>query len=229
MTSPIEEQQNRATARDVRADAGVPMRDWCCGTRITRPHATGCAYEPESATEVGAEAVSEPPSAPHPQGAASAAASSVPTYGFKKATESDLELPSGAFVRIRKLRKMQVIDLKVIDILDGFSPELLKDVRGDDPVRAEAAQQEALRAMLDPDTSPKIFGPVNRVVAAGVVCPRVVLDGPTTDEQINVSEIEPDDKMAIFDAVMPDELRSAALGEQLSALKSVRNEPDTGV
>ncbi|MFV8173799.1 hypothetical protein [Mycolicibacterium peregrinum] len=222
MTSPIEEQQS---SRPV--VPATPRRDWCCGTQVTVPHVPGCAYEPRPDAPVdysGPAIVDEPPSALTPHaGAAPAAASSVPVYGFKKATESDLELPSGAFVRIRKLRKMQVIDLKVIDILDGFSPELLKDVRGDDPGRAEAAQQEAMRAMLDPDTSPKIFGPVNRVVAAGVVCPRVVLDGPTTDDQVNVSEIEPDDKMAIFDAVMPDELRSAALGEQLSALKSVRD------
>ncbi|OBK04709.1 hypothetical protein A5746_13160 [Mycolicibacterium conceptionense] len=222
MTSPIEEQQNS------RPSIPATRRDWCCGTAVTVPHVPGCAYEPGA--ELGAEAVPEPPSAPNPTaGEALAAASSVPAYGFKKPAESDLELPSGAFVRIRKLRKMQVIDLKVVDILDGFAPELLKDIRGDDPARVEAAQQEALRAMFDPDTSQKIFGPVNRVVAAGVVCPRVVLDGPTTDEQINVSEIEPDDKMAIFDAVMPDELRSAALGEQFAALKSVRDEPDSGL
>lgn len=231
MTSPIEEQQNRAAARDVRAEAGVPMRDWCCGTRITLPHATGCAYKPDTDAPVdyAGSVTVEPPSVPTPQESAPAAASSVPVYGFKKATETDLELPSGAFVRVKKLRKMQVIDLKVADMLDGFGPELLKDIRGDDPVRAESAQQEAVRAMFDPEKSEKIFGPINRVVEAAVICPKVVLHGPTTDEQINVSEIEPDDKMAIFDAVMPDELRAAALGEQLAALKSVRNEPHAGV
>lgn len=224
MTSPIEEQQDSRPAIPA-----PPRREWCCGTPITVPHVPGCAYEPESAAELGTEAVSEPPSAPNPQGSAPTAASSLPAYGFKKATEQDLELPSGAFVRVKKLRKMQVIDLKVVDLLDGFGPELLKDIRGDDPGRAEAAQQEAVRAMFDPEKSEKIFGPINRVVEAAVICPKVVLDGPTTDEQINVSEIEPDDKMAIFDAVMPDELRAAALGEQLSALKSVRNEPDAGL
>ncbi|ORA25162.1 DUF7391 family protein [Mycobacterium aquaticum] len=241
MTSPIEEQQNRAVARGVRAEVDdVPFRDWCCGTRITRPHAAGCAYEP--GPELGAaghrdhvhlpptEAVSEPPSAPTPaEGPVSAAASSVPAYGFKKAAEEDLDLPSGGRVRIRRLRKMQVIDLKLMDILDGFGPELLKDIRGDDPVRAERAQEEAARAFVDPETSDKVFGPVNRVVAAAVVCPRVVLDGPSTDEQINASEIEIEDKMAIFNAALPNELKSAALGEQLAALKSVRNEPDAGV
>lgn len=225
MTSPIEEQQNSRPSVPV-----PPRRDWCCGTTITMPHATGCAYEPRDTAAPAAEAVPEPPSAPDPHaGAAPAAASSVPVYGFKKATETDLELPSGAFVRVKKLRKMQVIDLKVADMLDGFGPELLKDIRGDDPVRAESAQQEAVRAMFDPEKSEKIFGPINRVVEAAVICPKVVLHGPTTDEQINVSEIEPDDKMAIFDAVMPDELRAAALGEQLAALKSVRNEPHAGV
>ncbi|TGB37871.1 DUF7391 family protein [Mycolicibacterium peregrinum] len=225
MTSPIEEQQNSRPSVPV-----PPRRDWCCGTTITMPHVAGCAYEPRESAASAAEAVPEPPSVPDPHaGAAPAAASSVPVYGFKKPTETDLTLPSGAFVRVKKLRKMQVIDLKVADMLDGFGPELLKDIRGDDPARAESAQQEAVRAMFDPEKSEKIFGPINRVVEAAVICPKVVLQGPTTDEQINVSEIEPDDKMAIFDAVMPDELRAAALGEQLAALKSVRNEPNAGV
>ncbi|OBC11440.1 hypothetical protein A5784_35170 [Mycobacterium sp. 852013-50091_SCH5140682] len=202
------------------------MRDWCCGTPITGPHITECVYD---APAPAAEAVSEPPSAPTPTGPVPAAASSVPTYGFKKAAEEDLALPSGAFVRIRKLRRMQVIELKVVDMLDGFGPELLKDLRSDDPDKAAQAADEATRALIDPQTSRKIFGPVDRVVAAAVVCPKVVLAGSSTDEQVNIGEIEMEDKMAIFNAALPDELKSTALGEQLAALKSVRNEPDAGV
>lgn len=223
MTSPIHEHQDH---RHVAIQTPPARRDWCCGTPITVPHALGCAYEPGDP----AAAVSQPPPAPNPVlGEASAAASAASRYGFKKSPEFDLELPSGAFVRVRKIRKMQVIDLKVMDLLDGFAPELLKDIRGDDDVKREAAQEEAMRAMLDPKTSSTIFGPINRVVAAAVICPTVVMQGASTDEQMNVNEIEPDDKMAIFEAVMPDELKSAALGEQLAALKSVRTEPDIGV
>jgi hypothetical protein len=220
MTTPIEKQQKQVALPAQR-------RDWCCGTAITGPHAAGCAYEPQDSSAAVPEPLasdSQPESVP-----AAPSAVSERRYGFTKAKEIDLELPSGAFVRVRKLRKMQVIDLKVMDIRDGFAPELLKDINGDDPERAALAHEEALRAVVDPETSDKVFAPINRVVAAAVICPTVVLDEPTTDEQINVREIEIDDKMAIFEAVMPDELKTAALGEQLAAIKSVREEPEASL
>lgn len=220
MTTPIEQQQNPLMT------AALPTRrDWCCGTPITGPHAPGCAYEPRDT------APTEPPAPDSPPESAPAASSAAAprSYGFTKAAEFDLELPSGGFVRVRRLRNMQIIQLKLLNIRDGFAPELLKDINGDDPEAAARAQQEALRAVVDPKTSDKVFGPINRVVAAAVICPTVVLEGATTDEQINVNEIEIDDKMAIFEAVMPDEMRSAALEAQHAALKSVRERPDTGV
>lgn len=213
MTTPIEKPQTRRTTPS--GTCALPPPGWRCG--YPAGHDGPC-----SASQV----IDEPP-APDPQPGAAPAASS--GYGFGRAVEFDLDLPGGGRVRIRKLRKMQVIDLKIIDILDGFAPELLKDIRSDDPELAAQAMQDGLQAMVDPKTSGKVFGPVNRVVVAAVVCPAVVAHGQTTDEQINVNEIEIDDKMAIFEAAMPDELKSAALGEQLSALKSVRSESEAGV
>lgn len=225
MTTPIEQQ---LSGRPL--SASPAKRDWCCGTPITAPHVHGCPYEPREPIAVEAETSPKPPAPDSQPESVPAASSAAPKkYGFRKAAEFDLELPSGDYVRVRKLRKMQVVDLKIMDMLDGFAPELLKDIQGGDPERASQAYDEAVRAVVDPETSGRVWGPINRVCAAAVICPTVVLDGPTTDDQVNVQEIEMDDKMAIFNAAMPDELKSAALGEQLAALKSVRDQSEAGL
>lgn len=237
MTTPIEKQQTaRAAIPPARSNATPCALLQPAGMECSKPYGHEPPCSPVQNTEPPApdsqpESVPAAPSVVEPlHGEAWNGGAPRPrTYGFAKAAEFDLELPGGGLVRMRKLRKMQVIELKVMDIRDGFAPELLKDISGDDPERAALAQQEAMLAIVDPQTTDKVFGPINRVVAAAVICPTVVLDGPSTDEQVNVREIEIDDKMAIFEAAMPDELKSAALGEQLAAIKSVRDQPEAGV
>jgi hypothetical protein len=193
-------------------------RDWCCGTPITGPHVAGCAYEPRPDDPIDyaglvTEAVSEPPPMP-PQAPAAAQPRS---YGIRKKGEDDLELPSGSFVRYRKLSPGQVLELNLVEVLDGFTPELLADAQSGDE---DQARQAFMKAVSNPETNAKIFGPTDRVVAASVLIPTVVLEGPTTDTQVNVADIDLGDKLVIF---------SAAVGEQLGALKSVRNESSAGV
>lgn len=207
MTTPISQPQHQA----------VPARrDWCCGTPITEPHAQGCAYRPnpdEALDRSGPAEVAPPPPAP----TVVPAAASPRSYGFAKRGEADLELPSGGYVRYRKLNKGQLLELNMVEVLDGFTPELLADVQsGDETV----AQEAFLKAVIDPARNAKIFGPVDRVVAAVVVTPTVVLEGPSTDTQINVVDIDLEDKLVIF---------GAAVGEQLTALKSVRTEQNAGL
>lgn len=201
----------------IQTQTPVPLpakRDWCCNTPITGPHVPGCAYEPR-------EAVPEPP-APDPQpGPAPAAsvASEPRRYGFKRRPEFDLELPTGAYVRVRQLSFTQAMDLGVLDMGDLFGPELLKRLNdGDEEATAES---EVGRALLDKDRRAQIMDPLDRVLIAVVLCPRVVLDGESDDEQMNVKDIDLIEKAAIFNATLPDELKPAALEEQHDALKSV--------
>jgi len=199
MTTPITEQGPQATPA---------IRTWCCGTLITGPHVPECpqAPQPDQPIDYAGPVQVEPPPSP----TVAPAAASSRSYGFAKRGEADLELPSGGLVRYRKLNKGQLLELNMVEVLDGFTPELLADVQsGDETV----AQEAFLKAVVDPARNAKIFGPVDRVVAAVVVIPAVVLDGPSTDSQINVADIDLEDKLVIF---------GAAVGEQLSSLKSVR-------
>lgn len=209
MTTPISTQSQHPAV-----PAPEKRRDWCCGTPISGPHDSGCAFEPRPDDPVdytGPAETLEPPPTPSEAPAAAPRRG----YGFTKADEFDLELPSGSLVRYRKLTKSHLLKLNLIEVMDGFTPELLAEARSEDEDVASAA---ALKALTDPERNGKIFGPVDRVAAAALVIPTVVLVGPTTDEQVNVDDIELEDKLTIFDA---------AIGEQLAALKSVRGQSPT--
>ena len=82
------------------------------------------------------------------------------------------------------------------------------------PETIQSFDEAGIRAYLAREYTP------DRVVVAAVIQPPVVLVGPTTDSQVNVDDVELEDKLAIF---------SAAIGEQLDALKSVRDETPSGV
>ncbi|TDO18130.1 hypothetical protein EV580_1312 [Mycobacterium sp. BK086] len=224
MTTPITKQSKKGAKPAASAPAAAeapPLRTWCCGTPITDPHTPGCAYEPREDNPVdytGPVDVVDPVQTQEPPPPPTEVPAAAPrAYGFNKAGEHDIELPSGGFVRYRKLNKGNLLQLNLIEVMDGFTPELLADIGGED---AQAAEGAALRALVDPKSNAKIFGPIDRVIAAAVVAPKVVLDEPSTDTQINVAEIELEDKVAIF---------MAAVGEQLEALKSIRQQPTSGV
>lgn len=208
MTSPISKPKK---AKPVPAAAAETRqrRDWCCGTAITDPHTTGCAYAPHDADVVEpTESTPEPPPTPHEVPVAAQR-----VYGFSRPQEDDLELPSGGLVRYRKLNKGLLLKLNLVEVMDGFTPELINDIRSEDTATAE---QAALRALVDPERNNKIFGPIDRVVAAAVVTPQVVLTPPASRDQVHIDDVDLEDKVAIF---------MAAIGEQLDALKSVRSEP----
>lgn len=133
----------------------------------------------------------------------------IPTSG-----EFDLMLPSGGKVRYRKIRDGSELELDLVELLDGFTPELLRAAAADD------GGVEVTREVAKPQTRAKLFGPVDRVVVAAVVCPTIVLEGPTTGDQVNVKHMDLLDRMEIF---------NAAFGEQLSRLKSLLGEQGDGL
>lgn len=229
MTSPIEKQQKHTSV------PVIARRDWCCGTPITGPHIPGCAFEPREDNAPDYEALTKPPAADPAPGAGAPAASGVSEqprkkkYGFRKRREFDVDLPSGDVVLVRQLTMTEVIELDVLNMRDSFAAELFKGVDGGDAEQVGQALETAEKALLDPERREKFFGPLNRVTAAAVVCPRVVLVGETDDEQINVDEIDLVDKRIIFEAAMPDEMKTAALEAQHEALKRVRAEQASGL
>lgn len=221
MTTPITKQKKGKPV-----PAAVKQRDWCCGTPITGPHDDGCMYVSDSVHAVvdavpAAEAEPEPPAPEPPPTPPSEvpAAASPRSYGITKHGEADLDLPSGGFVRYRKLSPGQVLELNMVEVLDGFTPQLLADIQSGDETKA---QEAFFKAVSDPERNAAIFGPTDRVAAAAVINPRVVLDGPSSPDGtvVNVKDIDLGDKLVIF---------AAAIGEQLAALKSVRNESSSGV
>lgn len=213
MTTPTTQQSPQHQTIPVASPSA--RREWCCGTAVTEQHAPGCVYDPEQGgvPDPAPLNVSEPPPAPPVE---VPAAASPRSYGFAKSDEFDLELPSGSLVRCRKLTKSYLLSLNLIEVMDGFTSELMEEAKSADATVANAA---ALKAITDPERNAKIFGPVDRVVVSSVVIPTVVRSGATGD-QVCVDDIDLEDKLTIFDA---------AIGEQLAALKSVRVETTPGL
>lgn len=231
MTSPIQKPPARPPATPVAGDqpAQPVVREWCCGTPITGPHIAGCAFEPKPDDGVmkdaldAAEAQAPEPPASDPVTAGPApAASVVPEdlpYGFRKAEEFDFITPNGDKVRLRKLRRTQVFKMKLYNIGDSFGPELLKGINPEDEQMSDEDAERAVKTVAALTDNP-VF---DRVIVAALICPKVTLGDPVLDE------IELEDKIAIFNAVMPAELQQAALEAQQDELKSVRTEPAAGL
>lgn len=228
MTTP---EKQKFTA--IPAGGAQPLREWCCGTPITSPHLAGCAYEPRD-PGLTAEAP-KPPAPDTPTVGAGPAAFAAPEppeapaqrpkrkYGFHRSAEFDVDLPTGAFVKMRQLTNTQAVDLGLVNMRDAFSPELLKGLREALDDGDEDAQKQAAEFLISDETKDKIWGPIDRAIALVTVDPIVVLDrSDADDEHVHVSEIDLRDKLVMFDAALPDELKAAAQEGQLAALKSVR-------
>jgi hypothetical protein len=219
MSSPITKQHNVTPTPAARP----ARRDWCCGTPITGPHTAGCAFEPKGPIDDDGPMQTEPPPAPTEVQAAASSVSAEPRqYGLRRAHEEfDLDLPSGSFVKLRRLDQNDVIRLNLIEVLDGFTPDLMANIRDAAQGEDGTSSDEVVRALSDPERSKKMFGPIDRVIAACVIEPAVSLDEPSTDDGklVNVDDVDLVDKFAIF---------NAAFGEQLAALKSVRMQPEAG-
>ncbi|OBJ08278.1 hypothetical protein [Mycobacterium sp. 1465703.0] len=144
-------------------------------------------------------------------------------YGFNKRGERDVELPSGGFVRVRQLSTTQVIKLGVLNMRDSFGVELLRGIENSDE-NQQAALEAAEQWVTDPEKAGPVIDTLERIAAAAVVCPTVILTGVSGPDQVHVDDIELADKWVIFDAAMPDEMKAAAQGAQQAALKSLRRE-----
>lgn len=215
MISEIEQQQKSTPIPPRR-------RDWCCGSPITGPHVQGCAYQPDGPIDYAAPVQNTEPPAADTLVESAPAASVVPEelladkpYGFSKPVEFDFVTPNGDKVRMRKLRRTQVVKMKLHHAFDSFSSELMSVIDGAD-TSADGTEQKTIEALTDTD----VF---DRVIVAAVTCPELAIGDPALED------IELEDKIAIFYAAMPDELQQAALEAQQDALKSVRGGSVDGV
>ncbi|OIN79348.1 DUF7391 family protein [Mycobacterium malmoense] len=161
--------------------------------------------EPESAAE---------PAPPEPR-----------KYGYGKPGEISLELPSGNFIRVRKLTGGQLYRFGITEMRDAFAKLLLADPSepADDEASGEDDTVLLAKVMKDPERREKFFAPIDRAVLAAVVCPKVVAEGEHNEQQVPLDAIDDFDKIVIFSAAAREAL--AALGEQQEALKSVGVEP----
>jgi hypothetical protein len=141
------------------------------------------------------------------------------SYGWIKPKEYDVRLPSGSVVRLRVLNRARLVELNIMEMLDSFTPELLKSLSVGQ-VSDEQTTQALNEAMLDTKRREALLNPVNRVVLAAVVQPKVVYVGDTDETQINVHDVELEDRLAIF---------GVAFADQVDELKSVHAEPENGV
>ncbi|MDO2381975.1 hypothetical protein QRB41_00905 [Mycobacterium avium subsp. hominissuis] len=231
MTSPIKSQPKR-NAKDANRTAPAATCDqmppgWKCslplghsGPHAAEPITEPPATDPEHGAAPAASVIDDEHSEDTPYDPPPPAPAAPRRYGFNRRGERDVELPSGGFVRVRQLSTTQVIKLGVLNMRDSFGAELLKNIGGDEEALAAAAESWA----TDPERNGPVIDTLDRIAAAGIVCPTVVLAGPTTDDQVNVDDIELADKWVIFDAAMPDELKAAAQEAQQAALKSLRRE-----
>lgn len=230
MTSPIEKQTQQHPALAVsaavtreREACTLPPPGWECPKYAG--HDGPCAAAQVNNTE-------PPPAADPPQEVSAPAASSAPQrkYGIKKRREFDLSLPSGDFVRVRQLTMPRAIELGILNMKDSFAAKLLKDINEADQELSDEAAEELEEALKDPTRRENFFGPLNRIAVAALVCPTAILEGvPVGEDQVHVDEVDLVDKVAIFEAAMPDEMKSAALEEQHDALKSLRGQQDSSV
>ena len=183
------------------------------GYKCFRPngHDGPCAIAPAAEEEPESETASEskvftPESLRPPSGKVQ--------YGWIKPKEFDVQLPSGSIVRLRVLNRARMVELNIMEMLDSFTPELLSSM-SNGQVSDEQTEQALNDALLDDKRRDSLLGPVNRVVLASVVCPTVVAEGPTNQDQINVHDVELEDRLAIF---------GVAFADQLEELKSTRGQ-----
>lgn len=195
------------------------------GFQCFRPigHEGPCALAPVADSKQVSETVTPPvepqPSAERTVERLSEASGAAIKYGWVKPKEYDVRLPSGSIVRLRVLNRARMVELNIMEMLDSFTPELLKSL-GDGSINEEETEQALNEAMLDEKRREALLNPVNRVVLASVVCPTVVAEGPTNEQQINVHDVELEDRLAIF---------GVAFADQVEELKSVRGQQKSGM
>lgn len=216
MTSPIQKAAKKAVKAVKQPPAAPIKREWCCGTSIKEPHIQGCMHEASGSIDYSApvQVIPEPPvSDPH-EGSAPAA-SVVPDeekpYGIRMPEEFEFITPTqGHRFRLRKLLRTQMIQMQLS--VDAFAPRLMQDVDPSDGDEYIAGVQRTLDALAKSD---EMF---DKVIVAASVNPQLTLGHP------DLAFIEIDDKLAIYNAVVPVDMHMGAQEAQQEALKSVRGE-----
>ena len=119
--------------------------------------------------------------------------------------ELDITCPSGQTCRARKLEVEDAIALGILESLDIFTSQLMKDV-DDDKQKQAKADATVAESLKDPEKRASFFGTVNRVVAHCVLKPTVVLydDGQLPEGTVFANDIPFPDKMHIFRSVFSD-------------------------
>jgi len=124
----------------------------------------------------------------------------------------DLDLPSGARVKVEHLEITELLQLGIIDSIDSFSKKLLPAVQ--DAASSGKSQEEIVgeNVVKDIDQFGDVLKVVDKVVARAIVEPKVHV-APKSKKGKN-PELDPDkfyahlipleDRMAVFEAVLPD-------------------------
>ena len=123
----------------------------------------------------------------------------------------DLELPSGALVRIERMEIADLLGLGILDSIDTFTQKLLPS-EGKHGADQSAEQELGNRIMNDLSQFSDVLEMVDKVIARAVVKPQLHLapfndNGeplPLQDGKIYAHLVPLEDKMAIFQAVIPE-------------------------
>ena len=122
----------------------------------------------------------------------------------------DLVLPSGARVLVEKIELTDLLSLGILDSVDSFTQKLLPD--SSVPQEKKTEEDLADQVLGDMNRFSDIVKVVDKVVCRAVVQPRVHPmptdeDGneiPVQDDKIYAHLIPLEDRMAIFEEVLPE-------------------------
>jgi hypothetical protein len=159
------------------------------------------------------------PNQPFPP-VAETVAQTVPDSGYggdswSAPRQFDFIVPSGAKCRLRKVDVEEALNLGLINHLDVFSPQLMKNDQGRNRSPQEV-QAEFLKKIKDSDGDGDFFTTITAVVLAAVVKPELVDTDPSEPLPpgiYSIRNVKLKDKMAIF---------HRALGEDLEKIQQFR-------
>lgn len=122
----------------------------------------------------------------------------------------ELGLPSGAKVLVEKIEVTDLLSLGLLDSLDTFTQKLIPSAEDKDKAAQSGKTEEEIfgeRVLNDIEQFADVIKVVDKVVSRSVVEPRVLLadgDAPLDPSRVYAHLIPLEDRMAIFEAVLPD-------------------------
>lgn len=151
-----------------------------------------------------------------------------PTYGgssWAAPREFDFQTPSGAWCRIRKIAQEDALTMGLINHLDLFSPELMRDAQGKAKPAAQTERVMLEKLAADGQKSSGFFDTIRKIVMRAVVIPRLVEDEGTEEQPLpagtySIANVGTKDRMAIF---------FAAIGEDMQKIEQFRAGPSGSV